>query len=267
VQVAWLGYPGTTGLTTIDYRLTDPYLDPSGLFDSSYSEESVRLPDTFWCYDPLTDEPAVNGLPVLTSGLLTFGCANNFCKINDECLALWSKVLQAVPWSRLLLLAPRGQTRDRVIAQIVKQGIVASRLEFTDRLPRLEYLKLFHRIDVALDPLPYNGHTTSLDAAWMGVPTITLVSKKTAFGRAGWSQLCNLGLQELAAETPDQYVAIAARVAGDLPRLRELRSTLRRRMEQSPLMDGGRFSRNMEHTFREMWRRYCSGQKQSQGPA
>ena len=258
VQVAWLAYPGTTGLSTIDYRLTDPYLDPPGLFDAFYSEESIRLPDTFWCYDPLTDQPPVNALPALENGFITFGCLNNFCKVNDGCLALWAQVLQAVPQSRLLLLAPRGQAREHVLARLEQEGIAAPRVEFADRQPRLEYLKLYHRIDMALDPLPYNGHTTSLDAFWMGVPTLTLVGK-TVVGRAGWSQLCNLGLQELAAETPEQYVALAARLAGDLSRLQELRGTLRQRMLRSPLMDGKRFARHVEQAYRQMWQPVVPG--------
>jgi predicted O-linked N-acetylglucosamine transferase (SPINDLY family) len=147
------------------------------------------------------------------------------------------------------------------LAHLRQDGIPASRVEFTDRQPRREYLKLYQRIDMGLDTTPCNGHTTSLDAFWMGVPTITLASKKTAFGRAGWSQLCNLGLKELAVETPEQYVATAARLAGDLPRLRELRGTLRQRMQQSPLMDGNRFARHVEQAYREMWRRWCHGQQ------
>jgi predicted O-linked N-acetylglucosamine transferase (SPINDLY family) len=257
VQVAWTAYPGTTGLSTIDYRLTDPYLDPPGLFDASYAEESLRLPDSFWCYDPLTEQPAVNDLPALTNGVITFGCLNSFCKINDGCLELWAQVLLASPQSRLLLLAPAGQTRDRVLARLRQEGIAATRVEFADRQRRLEYLQLYQRIDVSLDPLPYNGHTTSLDAFWMGVPSVTMVSQQTAFGRAGWSQLNNLGLQALAAQTPEEYVTIAARLAGDLPRLQELRSTLRQRMERSPLMDAKRFARNMEEAYRLMWRRWC----------
>jgi protein O-GlcNAc transferase len=267
VQVAWLGYPGTTGLSTIDYRLTDPYLDPPGLFDASYSEQSVRLPDTFWCYDPLTDGPPVNSLPALENGIATFGCLNNFCKINDTVLALWAQVLQAVPQSRLLLLAPPGEARERVSARLLQEGLAAERIEFATRQPRTEYLGLYHRMDLCLDPLPYNGHTTSLDALWMGVPTITLVSKQTAFGRAGWSQLCNLGLQEWAAETAEQYVALAAQVAGDLPRLQELRTTLRQRMQQSPLMDGQRFARHVEQAYRQMWRRWCHAQQPFPTPA
>jgi protein O-GlcNAc transferase len=133
-------------------------------------------------------------------------------------------------------------------------------VEFTDTLTRMEYLRLYRQIDIGLDPLPYNGHTTSLDAFWMGVPTITLVGK-TVVGRAGLSQLCNLGLDELVADTPEQYVALAAQLAGDLPRLEVLRSTLRQRLRQSPLMDAGRFARNVEHAYREIWRRWCRGQR------
>jgi predicted O-linked N-acetylglucosamine transferase (SPINDLY family) len=261
VQVAWLGYTGTTGLATIDYRLTDPYLDPPGLLDVFYSEASLRLPDTFWCYDPLTDQPPVSSLPALETGVITFGCLNNFCKINDGCLALWARVLEAVPRSRLLLLAPRGRAREHVAARLDQAGIAAPRVEFADRQPRPEYLKLYNRIDLGLDPVPCNGQTTSLDAFWMGVPMITLVSKTTAFGRAGWSQLSNLGLQELAAETPDQYVELAMHLARDLPKLQQLRGTLRQRMLGSPLMDSRRFAGHMEQAYRQMWCRWCEQRK------
>jgi protein O-GlcNAc transferase len=267
VQVAWLAYPGTTGLSTMDYRLTDPYLDPPGLFDAFYSEESFRLPETFWCYDPLSDEPSVNAPPA-RAGVITFGSLNNFHKVNEECLRLWSRVLKAVPESRLLLLAPRDPARERVLAILEEQGIGASHVEFAaDRLSRLEYLSLYHRIDVALDPLPYNGHTTSLDAFWMGVPTLTTIGK-TVVGRAGWSQLCNLGLQDLAAETPDEFVELAVRLTGDRRRLEELRSTLRLRMQASPLMDGRRFARHVEEAYRQMWCRWCErARHESKGAA
>jgi protein O-GlcNAc transferase len=264
VQVTWLGYPGTTGLSTIDYRLTDPYLDPPGMFDAFYSEKSIRLADTFWCYDPLTDGPPVNSLPALEKGVFTFGCLNNFCKVNDGCLALWADVLREVPQSRFLLRAPQGQTRDDTLAKLQQHGISESRIEFVDKVSRPEYLSLYHRIDLCLDPTPCNGHTTSLDAFWMGVPTLTLVGK-TVMGRAGWSQLCNLGLQELAVETPEKFVALAAELAGDLPRLQHLRGTLRERMQQSPLMDGKRFTRHMEEAYRQMWRAWCRGESLATG--
>jgi protein O-GlcNAc transferase len=257
VQVAWLAYPGTTGLSAIDYRLTDPYLDPPGLFDAFYAEESVRLPDSFWCYDPLTDQPPVNALPAAQNGYVTIGCLNYFSKLNDDLLTLWAQVLRAVPASRLLLLAPRGQAREHVKAKLQQGGIDAAHIEFADMRARPEYLRLYNRIDFCLDPVPCNGHTTSLDAFWMGVPTITLVSTKSAMGRAGWSQLCNLGLKELAADTPEQYVALAAELAADLHRLQELRGTLRQRMLRSPLMDGTAFARHVEHAYRHMWQRWC----------
>jgi len=261
VQAAWLAYPGTTGLSTMDYRLTDPYLDPPGLFDAFYSEESLRLPETFWCYDPLIDQPSAGALPARVNGVTTFGSLNNFFKFNDDCLRLWARVLLAVPQSRLLLLAPRDPARERVWGILEEEGIAPARVEFAaDRLPRPEYFRLYHRIDVALDPLPYNGGTTTLDAFWMGVPTLTLIGK-TVVGRAGWSQLCNLGLKELAAETPEEFIELAVQLAGDLPRLEELRASLRERMQQSPIMDGKRFARNMERAYRAMWRRWCQDRR------
>src|SRR5262249_1172232 len=132
VQVTWLGYPGTTGLAAMDYRLTDPYLDPPGLLDAFYSEESIRLPDTFCSYDPWREEPPVNALPALETGIITFGCLNNFCKINPGCLALWSAVLRRVPRSRFLLRAPKGPTRNHLLARLREEGIAISRIELTD---------------------------------------------------------------------------------------------------------------------------------------
>jgi protein O-GlcNAc transferase len=165
-----------------------------------------------------------------------------------------------VPESRMLLLVPQREARERVLAKLHQGEIAASRVEFADRLPRQEYLALYHRIDVALDPVPCNGHTTTLDALWMGVPTLSLVANRVV-GRAGLSQLSNLGLQDLAAETPDEFVALAGQFTGDLSRLQDLRSTLRQRMLNSPLMDGKRFARGVEEAYRQMWRRWCEHQQ------
>lgn len=153
----------------------------------------------------------------------------------------------------------QGQ-RDWVLARLYQAGITEARVGFADKRPRSEYLKLYHQMDLALDPLPYNGHTTSLDAFWMGVPILTLRGE-TVVGRAGWSQLCNLGLKELAAETPEQYVALAVEWAGDLPRLQKLRRTLRTRMLNSPLMDAARFARHVEQAYRQMWLSWCQGRR------
>jgi predicted O-linked N-acetylglucosamine transferase (SPINDLY family) len=255
VQATFAGYPGSTGLNTIDYRLTDPHLDPPGLNDQFYSETSIRLPDTFWCYEPLVTALAVNALPAQTSGHVTFGCLNNFCKVNEPVLRLWARVLKAVPRSRLMLLCPEGSHRQPLLDMLQREGINPDRVELIAYRPRLQYLELYHRIDVGLDTFPYNGHTTSLDSYWMGVPVITLVGQ-TVVGRAGLSQLTNLGLTELIAQTPEQYVQIATDLASDLPRMAEMRRTLRARMQTSPLMDAPRFARNIEAAYRQMWRNW-----------
>ena len=156
IQVTWLGYPGTTGLRAIDHRITDPHLDPAGS-DNFYTEKSIRLPDSFWCYDPLTDHPLVNHPPASQSGHITFGCLNNFCKVTENVLKLWAQVLRSVPDSKLLLLAPPGASRARVKSKL---GLTSDRVEFVAYQPRAEYLKLYHRIDLCLDTFPYNGHTT-----------------------------------------------------------------------------------------------------------
>jgi len=260
VQVCWLAYPGTTGLSTIDYRLTDPHLDPPGLDDRHYAEESMRLPDTFWCYDPLTSEPAVNSLPAPGKGHITFGSLNNFCKVNDDVLEVWARVLTAVDRSQLVVMAPEGSSREHTAELLGRQGLAPDRITFVGKQPLIEYFKLYHDIDIGLDTFPYSGHTTSLDAYWMGVPVVTLAGQ-TVVGRAGVSQLTNLGLTELIAQTPNQFVEIAAKLASDRGRLSALRSTLRERMKCSPLMDSPRFARNIEAAYRTMWQRWCAGDK------
>ena len=254
VQVAWLAYPGTTGMTAMDYRLTDPYLDPPDA-DGDYVEKSIRLPDTFWCYDPLTDQPPVNALPALSVGHVTFGCLNNFCKVNAGTLELWSQVLSAVPGSRLILLCPQGSHRPQVLEKLKVQ---ADRVEFVEFAPREQYLKRYHRIDIGLDTFPYNGHTTSLDSLWMGVPVVSMVGQR-AVSRAGWSQSKNLGLAEqLVGQRPQDFVSLAVGLAGDLPRLSQMRGQLRLRMEKSPLMDADRFARKVEEAYRQMWHTFMN---------
>jgi predicted O-linked N-acetylglucosamine transferase (SPINDLY family) len=268
VQVSWLGYPGTTGLSAIDYRFTDPHLDPlppspspgtpgegwgEGL--SCYSEKSVYLPDTFWCYDPLTDQPDVNPPPLEKNRFITFGCLNNFCKVTQPTISLWSKVLAEVPNSRMILLSPVGSHRAHLLRQL---HVSPDRVEFVEFRPRPEYLKLYHQIDICLDTIPYNGHTTSLDAFWMGVPVITLIGK-TPVGRAGLSLLRNLNLENLAARDEEQFIKIVKDL--DVQRPTDLRATLRKRMQQSPLMNGPRFTSAMESAYRQMWQTWCSSQK------
>ena len=252
VQVAWLAYPGTTGIRAIDYRLTDPWLDPPGLGDDCYSEKSMRLRDTFWCYDPLMSDLTPGALPARGNGYVTFGCLNNFSKVSSDTLHRWAKVMARVPSSRIILLSPAGRHRQRVFDVFGQYGVYADRIEFVELQPRQQYLQTYNRIDVCLDTLPYNGHTTSLDAYWMGVPVVTLVGNSVA-GRAGWSQLTNLGLTELAALDEDAFLDITVRLANDIPRLTYLRESLRGKMESSPLMDGKRFAGAIETAYLKMW--------------
>jgi len=256
VQIAWLAYPGTTGLGAMDYRLTDPRLDPPGC-EQDYVERSIRLPDSFWCYDPLTPPVDVGPLPASTRGFVTFGCLNNPCKLSDATLRLWGAVMQSMPSARLMLLAPEGRHRTRLAARLERHGIGDERMDFVPHQDRARYLRCYQKIDLALDTLPYNGHTTSLDALWMGVPTITRVGD-TCVGRGTLSQLTQVGLGDLAAGSDTGFVETAVALARDPARLATLRRELRGRLERSPLMDGGRFARHIEAAYRFAWERYCS---------
>jgi protein O-GlcNAc transferase len=256
IQVCWLAYPGTTGIAAIDYRVTDPYLDPPEAETDAYAEKSIRLPDTFWCYAPLTDEDPVSPLPARQHGHIRFGCLNNFLKVNEAAIALWARVMREVDSSTLTLLAPLGDARKRMIEFFEAHGIDRGRVDFVEYQPRLLYLATYRSIDLCLDTFPYNGHTTSIDAFWMGVPVVTLVGS-TVVGRAGLSQAMNLGLPELVARTADEYVRIALELSSDLDRLSALRAGLRTRIKMSPLMDAPRFARSLETAYRTIWRRWC----------
>lgn len=256
VQVTWLGYPGTTGLNTIDYRLTDPILDPPGQNDDHYAERSIRLPRSFWCYAPVMETPAVNVLPALACGYVTFGCLNNFHKVTADTLGLWSRVLASLPQTRLVLLCPAGAHRGVVYEQLAQSGVVPGRVMFVDRLPLEAYFQAYQQIDICLDTTPYPGHTKTLDSLWMGVPVVTLEGQ-TVVGRGGASILTNLDLQHLIARTPEEYVANAQRLCEDLGELNQLRQELRGRLHASALMDGTQFASDVESAYAQMWRTYC----------
>ena len=269
IQVTFGGYPGGTGLDAMDYRLTDRYLDPDDGNDEKYSERSIRLPHSFWCYDRaammsgINPAPIVNTLPALTAGSLTFGCLNEFCKINAPVLQLWAKVLERAPGSRLLMMAPEGSSRQVVLDLFREAGVGPERVEFTARALRSHYFEHYHRIDIGLDTFPYGGHTTALDSFWMGIPVVTLIGQ-TAVGRAGWSHANNLGIPELAADTHEQYVEIAVSLANDLPRLSVLRQSLRESVENSPLGDAKGFAQGVEAAYRKIWRRWRSRTSRTQ---
>lgn len=256
VQATYLAYCSSTGLEAIDYRFSDPWLDQPAEAEAIYSEKTIYLPETYWCYAPLYLAPEVTPVPALQHGNITFGCLNKFCKVSDGALAAWAKLLHAVPSSRLLLYAQQGGHRLRVADQLKREGIEPGRLEFVGFMPGREYFESYGQIDIALDTFPFGGGTTTCDALWMGVPTVSLAGQ-TAVGRGGLSILSNVGLPELVVRSEEQYVQIAAGLANDLPRLIDLRSTLRRRLERSPLMDAFRFTRNVESLYRRIWQTWC----------
>jgi predicted O-linked N-acetylglucosamine transferase (SPINDLY family) len=259
VQVTYLSYCSTTGLETIDYRLTDPWLDPPESDETVYCEKTIRLPNTFWCFDPSIPMPDVNPLPALSAGQITFGCMNNFWKISPPTLEMWTAILRQIPTSRLLLHAHPGGHRERFRCRLADRGVDPGRVEFIGFQPAHQYFQTYHRIDLALDPHPYGGGTTTCETLWMGIPVVTLPGQ-TAVSRAGKSILSNVGLTDQIAESPDHYVHIATSLAHDLPRLSDLRSTLRQRMRASPLMNAPAFARSIESAFRQMWVTWCHKQ-------
>jgi predicted O-linked N-acetylglucosamine transferase (SPINDLY family) len=254
VQVTFLAYVSTTGLETMDYRLTDPYLDPPDVDESIYSEKSVRLPHSYWCYQPPEGTPPVNALPALAEHHITFGCLNNFAKISARTFDTWVQILQRVPDSQVVLHCGEGSHRQRVLERLASAGIVPGRVHIVGRLPLDEYFLEYHRIDIALDPFPYPGGTTTCDALWMGVPVVTLAGK-TGASRGGVSILSNAGMPQFIAESTEQYAQIACSLAGDPSRLDDLRSQLRQRMAGSPLMNAKQFAAEVEAALRWMWRR------------
>jgi protein O-GlcNAc transferase len=266
IQLTWLFSASSTGMETIDYRISDPHIDaeidPGNSNDSCYSERTFRLPETAWCYDPLFRSVPVNPLPAVQIGHVTFGSLNRLSKTNDAVLSVWSEVLKAVDGSRLCLLAPQGSARQRLRDRFASLQVAPERILFVPRQSGADYLKAYHQIDIVLDTFPYNGHNTSRDALWMGVPVITLAHRRPV-GRVGVSLLSNVGLTHLIAPTPAAFVSIAKRLADDLPALAALRAGLRERFEASPLMNAPQFARNMETAYRKMWHDWCEATRPS----
>ena len=259
IQATYLGYPDTTGLRTMDYRFSDFLADPPGQTDGRHSEKLVRLPQSTWCFEAPADAPAVTMPPALTNGYITFGCLNNFCKINSELLSLWATVLNATKGSRLLILAPEGNARECLLDTICAEGADRGAIQFIAPQPRAAYLATFGNIDISLDPFPYHGTATTCESLWMGVPVVSLAGQ-THVSRVGVSLLSTVGLKDFIASTPEQYVDIASAAANDTVRLAELRVGMRARMKHSPLMDAAVFARDVEAAYRKMWIDWCKAQ-------
>lgn len=266
VQVSWLGYPATTGLDAMDYRLTDARAEPPGQHEDCYSETLHRLPHSLWCYQPFSDMPEVTPLPALTRGSVTFGSFNNYAKIGPRVIALWARLLAAVPDARLVMITvPAGDAQARLRERFAALGVAPERLVLHDRLERSAYLQLFAGVDLALDPFPCNGGTTTCDALWMGLPVLALRGD-TFLSRASYSLLATVGLPELAVADADAFITTAVGLAADRAELADLRRSLRRRMQQSPLLDADGFAHDMEDAYRLFWQRWLASVDSSGAP-
>lgn len=261
IQVNYLGYPCTTGAGSVDYRLTDALADPPGLTEAHHVEKLVRLPRTAWCYHPPADAPPVEPLPAERIGRITFGSFNSLAKINERVVELWSRILRQVSNSRLLLKGSglgEESVQTRIAGMFAAHNIGRERLELMGRTPTThEHLRQYAHVDIALDTFPYNGTTTTCESLWMGVPVVALEGDRH-MSRVGVSLLTSSALPELIARDPEDYVRIATALAQDLPRLRELRATLRQRMSDSPLRDERTFTRGLESVLRELWHVYTA---------
>lgn len=257
IQASYLGYCTTSGMDEIKYRITDAIVDPPGV-DPHYSECLLRIPDGCYCYLPATDAPAVSALPARNKGYVTFGSLVTLAKIGSQTLALWAQVLRRVPRSRLLIFRD-GLTptvRENLSSQLMAHGVAPHRIDFRCRDPHQLHFAAYHAIDIVLDSVPWNGHTTTCEALWMGVPVVTLLGRPGA-GRGSASVLHSAGFGAWVANTPAEYVEIAAALALDVSRLANIRGKMRAHLRQSRLLDGDIVGKDLCNTYRQMWQETC----------
>lgn len=258
LQVTWLGYPNTTGLSRMDYRLTDKIADPEGS-DELYTETLYRLPQNFSVYQPPAECPDVADAPCLGNRFITFGSFNNFSKTNASVVELWARLLTEVPGSRLLLKNPALGDRsmqEKVCDAFVNNGVDVDRLLLLGRdIKKHDHFQRYAQLDIALDPFPYNGTTTTCEALWMGVPVVTLAGNSHR-ARVGASLLTHIGHQEWIAETVDEYVSIAKQLASNCESLSSIRRQLRDEMKASPLTDASAFTLDLEKAYQEIWKNH-----------
>ena len=256
IQVTYLAYPNTTGMSAIDYRLTDALCDPPGATERYYRETLIRLPRCMWCYQPHADMPAVSSSPAELEGRVTFASMNGASKVTARVLSLWGRILGKVPGSRIVFATVPEQGKARIRDALTQAGVAAERISMHDRLPTKDFWALYAGIDIMLDTFPMNGGTTTCEALWLGVPVVTR-SGDIFQSRAGLSILDAMGLDELIAGSDDEYVRIAVGLARDGARLAALRAGLRERMRTSPLTDARAYARDLETAYRGIWRQWC----------
>ncbi|WP_084536920.1 tetratricopeptide repeat protein [Azospirillum halopraeferens] len=260
VQATWAGYVGTTGLAAMDWLIADARHLPPGR-EAEVVERVARLPDGYVCVLPRPDAPPVGPLPLRANGFVTFGCFNNRAKLSEPTLALWARLLERVPGARLLLKTHQFDdpaVGDALRAIFARHGGDAGRLDLSGSAPHAAMPGWYNRVDVALDPFPYSGGLTTLEALWMGVPVVTAGGGERFCSRHSAGHLHAAGLPELVARDAEAYLAIAAGLAADPEGLAVLRANLRPRLAASPVCDGVRFTRNLEAALRMMWREWCA---------
>jgi protein O-GlcNAc transferase len=263
VQATWIGYPNTTGLERIDYRITDHRADPPGDGETDYSEKLLRLPEGFHVFQPPPDSPPTwTDLDPASPGY-TFGCCNNIYKVTPDVIRVWSAIMQRIDDSTIVLKShsfDNDQLYENVWTRFEDNGIDRSRVKLMSAISATDHLSLMRRVEIGLDPFPYNGTTTTCDTLWMGVPVVTLAGDRHA-ARVGASILGNIGLPDLIARDRDEYISIAVDLAIDDARRKQIRSGLRDRVRCSPLMDYPGFTRSLEREFRRIWRAWCADTK------
>lgn len=258
VQVSWLGYLNTTGLTRIQYRLCDGYTDLQGVSERQHTETLIRLPNSQWCYRPFVSSVPSDTSPFVRNGFVTFGSFHDAPKLSRLILRLWAEILSRLPEARLVLVGlSDGHAQDSVLQYFTSVGVAAPRITAVPRVALIDYFSWFNSVDIALDTIPYSGGTTTCDALWMGVPVITATGIRSISRSAG-SILSTVGLTDWIASTHEDYVHLAVQFAGEQATLGRLRGSLRARMLASPLMDEPRFARDVENAYRSMWHGCCA---------
>ena len=258
VQITYLGYPATTGMRAMDYRISDALADPPGMTERHYLEEILRLERCLWCYRPPQACADPGPLPALANGFITFGSFNNVAKLSQDSLALWARVLQAVPGSQLLIAPVESwEVRLRINEAFDALGIDPARVRFTGKRAQAQFFELRREVDIGLDSYPCHGGTTTCETLWMGVPVVSLIGRSFP-SRAGHTLLHAVGLGALAAPDADAYVSAAVKLANDPAGLAALREGMRARIDASPLRDEIGFTRGMESLYREAWQTWCA---------
>lgn len=267
IQMTYLGYPDTTGLSTVDYRIVDQYVEPPEEDGLYATEKPLRMPHSYFCYTPIEKCPATGDAPALKNGYITFGSFNNYAKVSDTIIDVWAMVLKAIPTSKFLLKNQSlkdPDTWEHFKQRMAERGIDTNRLHYSKFAKSTQdHLRVYQKVDIALDSFPYNGATTTFEALWMGVPVVTLVGNAHV-SRVGKSILATLDFDNLIANTSEEFVRICQTLANDVKYIQNFRQMIREKMQKSPVMDAKTFTRELEELYQRAWNNWCENQSDQQ---